>query len=176
MEVKKRVADDYKMIVDTICFNRNLMEKYKWLIDEFSKVDFDIHLKKGEFHDVVLEQMKIQDLLFKIEMQRWLGLYSEIDGNIDVDMVNEHIKRLGLLLNDQNQQDYQKHLPSYKLDELRKDLDSAKIKMKVEAKKVKGLVKASSLMSKVNMINKKKSEVNVMKKVKENLKTKVFDE
>lgn len=42
LEVKKRVVDDQKIIVDTICFNKNLMDKYKWLVDEISKNDFDL--------------------------------------------------------------------------------------------------------------------------------------
>ena len=80
-----------------------------------------------------------------------------------------------MALNDTVQMEYQEHLKRYKIEELGKDLGNAKIKMKVEAVKSKGL-KVTTLMSKVNMMNKAKSpKFGAMDKLKHNLKAKVRD-
>ena len=78
--MRRRVVLELNLLRDKICFNPALFKKYKSIIDDISSTDFDVYSKKGFFHEVIDEQSKIQDMIFKIDMQRWLGMFSEMEG------------------------------------------------------------------------------------------------
>jgi hypothetical protein len=93
-------------------------------------------------------------------MQRWLGLHSEIDDNIDEDFVLTFIKKLETLVFDIVQKEYETELKNYPIQEIEKDMallkkESSK-QLKILSKQ--GSVKMGSLMSKVNLRKKKEKD------------------